>query len=448
MNARLLMFCLLLLVTPGAEAAPPFSGTIFLDPDIITATDPTTFTNLTSTGQGMRTMFDRRVNAFITVNAFLFTARFNDGLTTEVQVNPEFTNSTLAGIDANKYAIAIGRLPTVLRSQVQTVWIHKGVQPFGGGNNNLLIHTGQSAQYEADGILEETFVHEAAHTSLDAAHSAAAGWLAAQAADPEFISTYARDNPTREDIAESFLPWLAVRHRPHRISTTLSNTIVASIPNRLAYFNNQNFSLYPVVQEIAVFTGANTNAASERTDNIGTNVFSVTPVGSTSALQTFTIKNRGGNNLGPLALTSAGANPGDFQVSGLTGTLAPNATTAFTVAFAPTATGIRRAVVRIASNDGNENPFRIEVRGLAQAAAAIGPLQLQRISSRSDGSVSLDFTNSPAASFMVLASTNVALSITNWTALGIPIEGPSGRYQFVDSQATNILRRFYLIRSP
>ena len=52
-----------------------------------------------------------------------------------------------------------------------------------------------------------------------------------------FISTYARDNPQREDIAESVLPWLAVRYRPERISSTLAAIIVQAIPNRLAYFD-------------------------------------------------------------------------------------------------------------------------------------------------------------------------------------------------------------------
>ena len=48
---------------------------------------------------------------------------------------------------------------------------------------NLLIHTGQADRYAADGILEETLVHEAAHTSLDAAHASALDWLAAQTDD-------------------------------------------------------------------------------------------------------------------------------------------------------------------------------------------------------------------------------------------------------------------------
>src|SRR5262245_30837583 len=122
--------------------AQPFSGTIFIDPDIITASDPTTFTNVTYAGQGMRLMYDRRVNKFVTLNAYLFNATFDDGLATEIQVNPEFSTTNAAFVEANKYAIVIGRLPTMSRSRVETVWIHKGVQPFGGGNNNLLIHTG------------------------------------------------------------------------------------------------------------------------------------------------------------------------------------------------------------------------------------------------------------------------------------------------------------------
>src|SRR5688572_11663869 len=187
------------------STTPPFAGTIFLDPDIITGNDPTSFQTLTPNGQGSRTMFDRRVNDWITVEAYLFQVTYDDGLNIEVQVNPEFESSTLAEVQAEKYAIVIGRLPASLRQDVQTAWIHKGVNLFGGGNNNILIHIGQADLYENDGILEETLVHEASHTSLDAIHANAPGWVNAQHEDPTFISTYARDNPTREDIAETFL---------------------------------------------------------------------------------------------------------------------------------------------------------------------------------------------------------------------------------------------------
>jgi hypothetical protein len=229
-----------------AEPSPPFGGTIFIDPDIITSADPTTFEGLTPAGQGLRTMYDRRVSDWIEVSAFLFDATFDDGLTAEIQVNPEFGSTTAAEAQALLYAEVIGRLPTALRLDVETVWIHRGVEPFGGGNNNLLIHVGQADLYVADGILEETFVHEAAHTSLDARHAAAPGWLAAQASDPTFISDYARDNRDREDIAESFVPYLAVRYRSDRISTALENTILETMPNRIAYFDGLGLDMYPI----------------------------------------------------------------------------------------------------------------------------------------------------------------------------------------------------------
>lgn len=229
-----------------ALAAPPFSGTIFIAPDVLTASDPTTLLGISYAGRGMRRMFDRRVNTWTVVDAYLLDASFDDGLKCEIQVNPEFGSSDAAQLEADKYASVIGRLPTALRADVQTVWIHRGVNPFGGGNNNLLIHTGQADLYAAAGILEETLVHEASHTSLDAAHATSAGWVAAQTADGEFISTYARDYPDREDVAESFLPYLAIRHRPNRISPSLAATILRTIPNRIAYFDERSFNMHPI----------------------------------------------------------------------------------------------------------------------------------------------------------------------------------------------------------
>ena len=246
-HAALILGALITLVAMRARAEPPFWGTIFIDPDIITASDPTAFTHMTSGGQGMRVVYDRRVTNWVTINAYLFNGFFNDGLRTEVQVNPEFGSATAASVEANKYLVAVGRLPTALRKDVAALWIHQGVEPFGGGNNSILIHTGQGEQYIADGILEETLVHEGSHTSVDAAHASAAGWIAAQNADPEFISVYARDNPTREDIAETLLTWLAVRYRPDRITTDMANTIMSSVPNRIAYFDRQYFDMHPII---------------------------------------------------------------------------------------------------------------------------------------------------------------------------------------------------------
>lgn len=225
---------------------PPFSGTIFIDPDIITAADPSSFDALSYAGQDARTVFDRRVNSWVTIDAFLFDATFDDGLTTEIQVNPEFGAAAAARVEAEKYAAVIGRMPTVLRRDIDAVWIHQGTQPLGGGNRSVLIHIGQAELYAADGILEEALAHEASHTSLDAAHASASGWAAARDADGRFISTYARDHPVREDVAETFVAWLAVRHRSDRISPSIARTIRQTIPNRIAYLDAQPFEMHPI----------------------------------------------------------------------------------------------------------------------------------------------------------------------------------------------------------
>lgn len=226
---------------------PPFSGTGFFDADLITASDPTVFQTLTAKGQAERTMFDRRPAAFIKLNAFLFDAKYSDGLTIEIQVNPEFGSSAVAQLQAEKYAPVIGRLPKGLRLSVETVWIHKGIYDFGGGNKNLLIHTERGDEYIASGFLEEIFLHEGVHTSLDDPYATSTGWLTAQKNDQgNFISTYARDNPTREDLAESFLVWFAVRHRSARITSDNASTVTQTMPNRLAYFDSLKIDLAPL----------------------------------------------------------------------------------------------------------------------------------------------------------------------------------------------------------
>jgi hypothetical protein len=53
------------------------------------------------------------------------------------------------------------------------------------------------------------------------------------------------------------------------------------------------------------------------------------------------------------------------------------------------------------------------------------------------------FTNSVGALFGVLTTTNLALSLSQWTALGGVLEIAPGQFQFTDPQATNSGRRFY-----
>lgn len=247
------------------SADPPFHGTIFVAPDVITEDDPTSFIGLTFKGSGQRVMFDRRSNSWVTENAFLFEADFQNIPPVEIQVNPEFGSQDSARIEAEKYAPPIGRMPLCLLTGLKTVWIHKGYETFGGGNNNFLIHTSMGEEYISLGILEETFMHEGVHTSMDSGFSQDPNWLNAQNLDPDFISTYARDFPQREDMAESFVLYFAAAHRSDRISNSLRNTIIRTIPNRIKYFNSLGLNMSPQVPlpdfEITDFSVSETNSS-------------------------------------------------------------------------------------------------------------------------------------------------------------------------------------------
>ena len=190
-------------------------------------------------------MFDRRTNSFETFDAHLFQAVFAGDVELEIQVNPEFGVED-AESESRFYAESIGKIPAFLFRDLETVWIHAGVELYGGGNNNLLIHTGQTPEYLRDGVLEEVFIHEGAHTSMDAYHSLDPDWLAAQNADGMALSTYALEHPSREDIAETLAPYLAYRFRAERLGVMLINQIERTIPNRVLYLDCLELDMKPL----------------------------------------------------------------------------------------------------------------------------------------------------------------------------------------------------------
>lgn len=124
-----------------------------------------------------------------------------------------------------------------------------------GGNNNILIHTDSPGYH---GVwLEETLFHEACHTSLDARISRTQTWLNAQSADSEFISTYARDFPEREDVAESCLMYYALRHRQDRVDGTTLTAISETIPNRISIFDMYDFQPVLLSDRVAFYNVSN-----------------------------------------------------------------------------------------------------------------------------------------------------------------------------------------------
>lgn len=94
--------------------------------------------------------------------------------------------------------------------------------------------------------------------------------------------------------------------------------------------------------------------------------FGTCKVGRSGTVRTFKIKNLGKAPLTGLAIKKTGLNAKDFVVTTpKMSNLQPGETTSFKVTFKPTAVGTRKAAIRIASDDADENPFDIKLAGTA-----------------------------------------------------------------------------------
>jgi hypothetical protein len=63
-----------------------------------------------------------------------------------------------------------------------------------------------------------------------------------------------------------------------------------------------------------------------------------------------------------------------------------------------------------------------------------------------NGSFQLNFTSTPGTSYTILASTNLSLSLSNWSNLGTMTETSAGHFQFTDTPPANAAQRFYRAR--
>jgi hypothetical protein len=92
--------------------------------------------------------------------------------------------------------------------------------------------------------------------------------------------------------------------------------------------------------------------------------FGMVQVGKASDSMIITIRNVGSGPLRGLFVSRAGSNPYDFKVGPLASSkLKSGGTAIFKIQFKPAAKGSREAIIRIKSNDANENPFDIMVSG-------------------------------------------------------------------------------------
>jgi len=131
---------------------------------------------------------------------------------------------------------------------------------------------------------------------------------------------------------------------------------------------NHALALVSPMPDVAVTYGIN------RVEDGGSVGFGVSGTGG-SDVRTFAILNRGTLPLSGLALTKNGVDAAAFTFTGpATTTLAPGASTAFTVTFSTAAAGNRHAALHLASNDPDESSYDIALNG----STGLTPLEVWR----------------------------------------------------------------------
>ena len=78
----------------------------------------------------------------------------------------------------------------------------------------------------------------------------------------------------------------------------------------------------------------------------------------------------------------------------------------------------------------------------------IVPIILINPTKLAGGAFQFVWNNTLGSTNVVLATTNLATALSNWTLLGGATESPAGHFQFTDPQAANNSKRFYRVRSP
>ncbi len=116
----------------------------------------------------------------------------------------------------------------------------------------------------------------------------------------------------------------------------------------------------PAAPEIAVFQPARSSLI----DGNSKKSFGILKIRSGKRTKTFTLRNMGTAPLSGLRIRKSGVQKADFRIEGPAVTsLAPGKSATFRVSFKPTSTGVRKAALAIFSNDADESPFDITLRG-------------------------------------------------------------------------------------
>lgn len=243
--------------TSRSADSPPYGGAVFIDHVVLTNEDPNAIqTRVKYRGQKCRTIWHQHLGEWLDIETYIFKLFFKDNIKFYAWVDPKFGRKSKAKKVAKRVTRSLGTLPEFLRRDIHVIAI---LSEGDGANADISggVITWHDKTFKEDGgnkkesYVEEVYLHEVAHTSIDNDIYNTAEWENAVQADPTYISDYAKDYPNSEDVAESFGAWYALKSG--RLNTSDEELITEAIPNRLALFDDLysigNTDWYPVSGE-------------------------------------------------------------------------------------------------------------------------------------------------------------------------------------------------------
>jgi hypothetical protein len=176
--------------------------------------------------------------------AYVYRASFSDSKTVDILMSEDYRSEAAARADVDQYAPRLGKLPAFYRNNLNYMVGHVGDSDLTSedAGHFFVIYSDRAATRIANNDLEESFLHESTHASVQVRAGgmgfnllSSLRWQAAVAADNAFITDYAASE-AQEDLAESALFGYAMTFYPERFSRAERRAIKAQIPHRLAFW--------------------------------------------------------------------------------------------------------------------------------------------------------------------------------------------------------------------
>ena len=192
--------------------------------------------------------------------SFNFVAEYEDDIKVEffIEYEKDKEDFEKAKKDAEYFSNMYGQMPHFLKRYNKKIYVHEargkddGTWWVDGDLSKREFHINRSTcghrlskiNYSKCAVI---MVHELAHViHKDTGIISPSKWLKAKKLDnKKYCSKYAKKN-NFEDFAESLVCWVFVNHKKNMIKPVNRIKIYKFIPNRLKFFDEMNFNIYPL----------------------------------------------------------------------------------------------------------------------------------------------------------------------------------------------------------